>query len=1001
MSLGGLSFGFGALRVTPPDPAASNGGPGTGGSSRSAPGSEHPDDLWSPLPALEAGLSEEDLREAAYEILVAAVAPKLSTRSTTSSTSRPLGRRASVPTTTSRIKQALGLRAKSPGSSRQGAQAQPIDIVRAQMQISESSDLRTRRALTRALAGQVGRRPDTLLVPVELLQHVGAAEFPSQLEFLAWKRRQLRLLEEGLLRCPLLKGQGSDPVVTRLKQLLNQLQHHDADLQNAELMQSLRAAAMTRAERPAPGDAREDVCHWADGFPLNIYLYEMLLRSCFDLLEDGVLIDEVDDVLELLKRTWGTLGISPVMHSACFAWVLFRQFVVGGQNERELLSAAEAQIRQVAKDVKDVDAGRWEKQQAHLLQTLLGSMQGYAEKRLLAYHEAFPFAEGVMESLIEIALLAEEILQGQERHAKLPMRTPTKSKEDMARKQVDTYIRSSMKAAFAELMESASSKRRSFKKGDGVPSPTLAITAQDTADLAQKQASNFTPILKQWHANAGGVAAATLHACYRRELKQFLEGLSVLTPEASMVLAAADFLEKELVQIAVEDAMGSDDGGKAVIREMPPFEADTVTNTLMQKWVDHRIVQLSEWIDRSVYQETWNAGATRGNCAASVAEVLRLAEDTLDAFFELPVPPDPDHLHMLVDGMNSCFELYVQRTLDSIGSKDQFVPPLPPLTRYKKELFVRVQQQQQKSSKRELQRQPSRRFGNGSVPKLESLSIQRLCVRINTLQQILQETEAMTTRMVDAWQALPSPGAQPTQQRRLGSKLHAAKRPLPRELESPFAPARQVLQKANLELCEFTAYRVVFYDLAPQLDQLYCGGVSNRRIAVLLDALDPALAQLAEVIDESLRDSVVLALAKACMDAFLRILLAGGPNRAYLISDAGLLDEDLSSLKDLFIAEGEGLPVEDVEKASENAEQILNLFACDTDEILEAYLAATREGSRINSTASKPSPNLVPPLGHRWSTTDAQTLLRVLCYRADHKASKALKKLYDLPKKVS
>ena len=106
-----------------------------------------------------------------------------------------------------------------------------------------------------------------------------------------------------------------------------------------------------------------------------------------------------------------------------------------------------------------------------------------------------------------------------------------------------------------------------------------------------------------WHPLAAGLAVATLHACYGNELKQFISGITELTPDAVQVLRAADQLEKDLVQIAVEDSVESEDGGKAIIREMPPYEAEGAIANLVKIWIKTRIDRLKEWVDRNLQQE--------------------------------------------------------------------------------------------------------------------------------------------------------------------------------------------------------------------------------------------------------------------------------------------------------------------------------------------------------------------------------------------------------------
>lgn len=135
------------------------------------------------------------------------------------------------------------------------------------------------------------------------------------------------------------------------------------------------------------------------------------------------------------------------------------------------------------------------------------------------------------------------------------------------------------------------------------PLPVLSILAQDISDLAYNEKEIYSPILKRWHPLATGVAVATLHACYANELKQFVSGISELTPDGIQVLISADKLEKDLVQMAVEDSVNSEDGGISIIQEMTPYEAEGVIANLVKCWINTRIDRLKEWIVRSLQQE--------------------------------------------------------------------------------------------------------------------------------------------------------------------------------------------------------------------------------------------------------------------------------------------------------------------------------------------------------------------------------------------------------------
>lgn len=151
-------------------------------------------------------------------------------------------------------------------------------------------------------------------------------------------------------------------------------------------------------------------------------------------------------------------------------------------------------------------------------------------------------------------------------------------------------------------MEKLDSSKHLSRKQNKV-FPILSVLARDIIELAIKEKAVFSPKLKRWHPLASGVAVATLHVCYGNELKQYVKGINELTPDAIEVLMAADKLEKDLVQIAVEDSVDSEDGGKSVIREMQPYEAEAVVARLVKSWIKIRVDRLGEWVDRNLQHE--------------------------------------------------------------------------------------------------------------------------------------------------------------------------------------------------------------------------------------------------------------------------------------------------------------------------------------------------------------------------------------------------------------
>ncbi|KAK9159644.1 hypothetical protein Syun_005985 [Stephania yunnanensis] len=256
-----------------------------------------------------------------------------------------------------------------------------------------------------------------------------------------------------------------------------------------------------------------------------------------------------------------------------------------------------------------------------------------------------------MESIVSLGVSAAKILVEDISHE---YRRKRREEVDVARIRIDTYIRSSLRTAFAQRMEKTDSSRRT-SRNQPKSLPLLSILAKDIGELAVNEKEIFSPILKRWHPLAAGVAVATLHTCYGNELKQFISGLSELTPDAVHVLRAADKLEKDLVQIAVEDSVDSDDGGKGIIREMPPYEAETAIANMVKMWVKTRV-------DRNLQQEIWNPQANKEKLAPSAVEVLPILDETLDSYFQLPIPMHPACLPDLMTGLDKCLLHYISKT---------------------------------------------------------------------------------------------------------------------------------------------------------------------------------------------------------------------------------------------------------------------------------------------------------------------------------------------------
>ncbi|CAK7327299.1 unnamed protein product [Dovyalis caffra] len=1003
-------------------------------------------DLSWPFGDLE-GLDKDDVRETAYEVFFTACrsSPGFGGGRNAinfysnhqhqhhdgdgAGTGSPTGRMGSGPVVvmspTSRIKRALGLKMlkKSPtrrmsavgsggGGSAPGSPNGPVhtggtspamgfatvpittgrprrpltsaEIMRAQMRVTEHSDNRLRKTLMRTLVGQMGRRAETIILPLELLRHLKPSEFNDSQEYHLWQRRQLKILEAGLLLHPSIPLDKSNSYAMRLREIIRASETKPIDTgKNSDTMRTLCNSVVSLSWRSANGTPT-DVCHWADGFPLNIHLYISLLQSIFDFREETLVLDEVDELVELMKKTWSTLGINRPIHNLCFAWVLFQQYVLTSQVEPDLLYATHALLStDVANDAKKPDR---EAMYVKLLSSMLASMQGWAERRLLHYHDCFQRGNVVLiENLLPLALSASKIL-GEDVTI-----TEGVGKEkgdtqivDSSGDRVDHYIRASIKNAFAKIIETGSYKSTSLEVKDEASEALLQL-AKEAEDLALRERESFSPILKKWHPIAASVAAVTLHQCYGAVLKQYLHGMSTLNNETVAVLQSAGKLEKVLVQMLVEDSVECEDGGKTIVREMVPYEVDSVILRLMKQWIEERLKRGRECLIRAKDSETWNPKSKHEPHATSAAELVKIAKEAVDDFFQIPVGITDDLIYDLVEGLESLFKDYTN-LVAACGSKQSYVPTLPPLTRCNRDSkFLKLWK---RATPCTVNSDDMHQYGVNDAhhPRPStSRGTQRLYIRLNTLNYLQSHLHSLEKNLALAPRTTASHGYH--------RKQHI-------NSSSYFDLSLASIQSACQHVSEVAAYRLIFLDSNSVFyDALYVADVANARIKPALRILKQNLTLLTAILTDRAQPVAMREVMKASYEAFLMVLLAGGYSRVFYRSDYPMIEEDFESLKRTFCTCGEGLMNEEVvEKEAEIVEGVIALMGDSTEQLMEDFSILTCEASGIGVVSSGQKLPMPPTTG-RWNRADPNTILRVLCHRNDKAANQFLKKTFQLAKR--
>ncbi|GFP93431.1 hypothetical protein PHJA_001487500 [Phtheirospermum japonicum] len=823
------------------------------------------------LPSFTTGITDDDIRETAYEVLLAAAGAS------------------------------GGLIVPSKDKKKDKKSRLMKKLGRKEM------DIRTRRALLSAMVGKVGKRMDTLLIPLELLCCISRTEFSDKKSYIKWQKRQLNMLEEGLVNHPVVGFGESGKKANDLRVLLGKIEESESlqiatgDLQRIDCLRSLRDVAVPLAERAARGDLTGEICHWADGYHLNVRLYEKLLLS------------EVEEMLELFKSTWRILGITETIHHTCYAWVLFRQFVMTG--EQDVLQHAIDQLKRIP-----LKEQRGPQERLHLK-----SLSCRGSK--------------MMENAIVVAMVARRLLLEE---PELAMQSEPLTDTE----QIELYVSSSIKHAFARIIQDVETL------SDTTNEHPLALLAEQTKKLVKKDTSMYLPILSLRHRNASAVSASLIHKLYGIKLRPFLDSAEHLTEDVVSVFPAADSLEQSL--IAVITSTCEEGSAEAYLKKLNSYKIEIVSGTLVLRWVNSQLARISAWVDRVIQQESWASVSAQQRHGSSIVEVYRIVEETVDQFFVLNVPMRPGELSSLFRGIDNAFQVYTKHVLDTLADKADIIPPVPTLTRYRKEsgmikAFV----------KKEL-----------TDPRLPDVrNSQPFCQPQYAITHLNKLEDSIWERWTKKYHG------------------HSANNSRSSIQKDSFDGSRKDINAAIDQICEFTGTKTIFWDLRePFIDGLYKPSVAQSRLETLIEPLDMVLNQLCDIIVEPLRDRVVTGLLQASLDGLIRVILDGGPSRAFTPADAKLLEEDMEVLKEFFISGGDGLPRGVVENQVARVRQIIKLHAYETRELIEDLRSASElemQGGRSRLGA------------------DTKTLIRILCHRNDSEASQFLKKQYKIPKSAA
>ncbi|EOY24649.1 Uncharacterized protein TCM_016195 isoform 3 [Theobroma cacao] len=838
------------------------------------------------LPPLKTGLSDDDLRESAYELLLASmlfsgveVCPVEDRKKDKSSKFL------------SRLKSKREKPHLQPQLSERHSEL--IDTIRAQMQISEAMDGCIRRNMVHLAARRTCGQIDLPQISLELLIGIFRSDFLNEKSYIQWKSRQVNMLEELLYFSAKLPETEHLTIKSCLAKIRDTKEWDVAmsPSQRVEVISFIRQVASKVSSQQGLFGLQNETYYWHAAYHLNIRLYEKLLYVMFDILDEGQLIEEADAIQSLIKLTWSTLGITQKMHNALYGWVLVQQFA--GTDEGTLLEHAVFPLqRVVSAEEDDWNEGQYmdgiiclkkcngSETNLNLVQAIFLSIGTWCDSRLQDYHLYFSEKPVNFRRVMALASAIGMLTSVNGAEIKLTMNGSKSSSGE----KIKNYVERSVEAAIGQVA-------KSILESKVEKTHPLALLANQLRLVAEREMNIFFPVFRHWSPESITISMQRLHQFYGQRLIPFLKGVSSLSEEARSVLPAAFMLDQKLGQLYTS-AFEEQTAHHSVRPYLDHYQIEKVSGPIILDWVIGQHAHILEWTGRVLDLEDWEPLSFHQRQAASIIEVFRILEETVDQLFGMNLPLDITHLQALLSIVFHSLDGYLSRVLNQLVEKNHLYPSAPPLTRYTETVIPIIKKRLNEYTV----------LDDNVLDRLNELTIPKLCIRLNTLQYIQKQVGLLEDGIRNSW-ALVRPSLNQGRAKEepveiLESDSLSHHEAVDELFVTTFNIIRDTAKDTGRKICDLIGTRVVFWDLRDAfLFHLYRDNVESARLENFLTDFDTVLDNVCGLIDDSVRDLVVLSVYQASLEGFVWVLLDGGPCRAFSDSDSILMEEDLMMLK--------------------------------------------------------------------------------------------------------
>ena len=503
----------------------------------------------------------------------------------------------------------------------------------------------------------------------------------------------------------------------------------------------------------------------------------------------------------------------------------------------------------------------------------------------------------------------------------------------------EACVVASVEAAFKRRVAAACPE---VDAGD-MKSEHLVAIADSCSELVDTL-TEFAPALERLEPRVVCIAVTRLQQLYETRMRSWLIPTRDIAQSVG-VLKAASLLVAKIQTAAIGGAAGD-----------PPTPVDcaTLAQERAQMWVQARVAEMHAWSLRALSTEPWKLEANSN--APSAVELVRAANEGIDSFYRLKLHQSVPAT-TLAKGIASVVYSFADKVGRSIGDPDALLPSPPQLTRYKKAALDLLAEEHAKA--------PRLAASTGPEPAPD---VNQLLLMFNTMCFLLDESRALDQCIQRQWASL---------EQQVGTLRCGAS---DANMSGFFADARRAATETRKRALARLAGTVVFHNMRHSfLDGAYVFGTARpegRLQAALLNPLNHWMTSACLAVAEAERNTVAAAMLAAVARGLRHVLLDGGPCRVFTEDDAPALRADLADVFSFFLANGEGLPEDEVEAILLPVQRYVDIMAKDTYSLVALY-----------DTAQPPIPQMA--------------LLHLICHRGDRAASKWAKNRLHLPKAVS